>query len=402
MTGQTPSKGKQTMRDVDALKQVAWYLGVDEDAQRKAFSLAFYFGFEPERVVTLLLPQSIAAAMKRLENQTCNERNLARQKTRAARKLVKPNAVLLQEALLETICGELEKNPEKVHPLQRYLVRLFSYALLHGSFSVAVASARILSNGGSEREFLELYRRTAGHVKDDGQVRATTRKLLKLVFPEWSDPKRPNNSIRKNEKPALDEAIHDLLDRMLPWNTDHLDAGKMGELRVAAGPDVQHDLNVSHWFMDHRCCVSKLNKAELKSVVFDEWHMPEELSSPNSSPPDKPMHGSNNFDSLTLQLLKNLKASGTTRVAPPPAARYDIVIDGRRLASVAYPGTSHASLRLPPEDHLLEVKAAGTCDVVATCYVMDPDDLPEEGWHPPRARSSASTATCGRASTTRW
>ena len=339
-----------------------WYLTLPEEVRNESLSLAWFLYPNREVIETKIIPRSIEIARKNLRKQSNTQ-----WKSDHHHKIFLKDAQLLQDGIFRAIqerehLGEVPIDKERC--LIWYVKHVTMLTMNKNPFHVAIAFGRLLRNG-SPQQILNLFG-CWNPGKDERHLRRVYQALQESSWKHYSSFFKGDHQFDLQE---VDEnsTIVSTLDRMIPWGTGHLspEPGSWPE----NGPD---DADLAHAWIDPSCFV-RMKSGLGFARSFSHYRLPifkgNDRKQVTPTPPG--------WDSV--QIMKEIlfwewKKKRQDSKSPDNLA---VIIDGERCEAITQQPQGFRAL-LPASGSFVEILEAGI--TVATCSLIDPDDLPKNGW----------------------
>ena len=353
------------------MKNLDWYIEQKEETRRQMFDLAWYLYPDKETIHKNILPRAVDIARKNLRTQ-----KNALTKSVRHRRIFLSEGQLLQAGLMHAV-EELEElgivTPTRVRCWIWYVKHLFMNALLKDSFHVAACLGKILANG-SERQVLDLYS-FLGRDKDDRNMRKIIDIYRKRAWKQYRSFFSEEGEALAFEECRQSEGdeIFRVLARLTPWQSRHL-----SDLSERWEEKLEED-DLVHAWTDPPCFqIMKIHFGYAND--FNLWRLPVYKGKEGEeTPPVQPGWDEESIIKEVLYWEWSRKHGIQKRSRNVDAFSFNVKIDRLEVSSDAL--TRMVFLPLPPTACMMEVVAQETGELLASCFLMEPEYLPPEGWN---------------------
>src|SRR5215216_305547 len=363
------------------MSNLDWYLRLNERCKERGYDLSLLICPDSETVVRKIIPKAVEIACRNARKQ--NRRDGP---SRKHWKMHFTDPQLYQIGILEA--SQFHAKLASCHPaywLIRYIAFLSLCTLQRNSFYVAVGFERIL-NAGSSIDMLELYEWLSYRFTPDDPPIGRDEKsandicsiLHEQLYREFKDTLQTEghrltfDKVPKGSGGISDE-IYRILDKMIPWETNHLPNARQAHAR--SHQRIMAEMSLAHVCIDQQRCLEYVKHDNKRiSQSFDTWKIP----IPNSVTPDEPSDPpAPCWQDVKEEIMKEIHWS-EEKSRRGWGAEFEVVVDGEIKESVAPGGLIEISLS--PLARYVEIRNAENKVLVANCHLMDPQDLPETGW----------------------
>lgn len=369
-----------------------WYLRLDEKSRESGYDLGLLICPDPETVVRKIIPKAVEIACRNTRKQ--NRRDGP---DRKHWKMYFTDPQLFQIGILEASRIHLQQSEcPPANWLIRYIGFLSLCTLQRNSFYVAIGFERIL-NTGSARDILELYEWLSYRLSPNGPSLGRDEKsandiyssLHEQIYREFKDSfQTSGHRLMFDKVPKgsgdIDEIIYRVLDKMIPWGTDHLPTAN--KVYARSYERIMVEMSLAHVCIDQQRCLQNVKRDnDHISGSFDTWRVP----IPNSAAPvEPPSTRKPNWQDVEEEIMKEIHWL-EEKFKRGWGSNYEVVVDDEIKDSIARGGSVEISL--PPFARYVEIRDAESKMMLANCHLMDPHDLPEAGW-----KSSIEVPSGGR------